>query len=100
LPIGNSDVGYLSNLSSGNLYSFGKITPDSTNSYFPLIQYTITGADIRYLYSCLPAYSLFEAKNRTADKHPVYSAAMQRFFSTETRKSNPVIVQLKPKRNL
>ncbi|GAB3359334.1 hypothetical protein GCM10027566_24830 [Arachidicoccus ginsenosidivorans] len=54
LPIGNSDVGYLSNLSSGNLYSFGKITPDSTNGYLPLIQYAITGADSQYLYSaCL-----------------------------------------------
>lgn len=95
----NNDV-YLNSLSSGKLYSFGKISPDSTNGYFPLIQYAITGADSQYLYSFLPAYSLFEAKNKTADKHPVYSAALQRFFSTENRKSNPVIVQLKPKRNL
>lgn len=101
--MGNSssvDDSYFYNLNNGNLYSFGKITPDSINGYLPIISVAPAAADSNYVYSFVPSYALFSAKDESADKHPNYSPVMQHFFATENRKSNSVLILLKPKKDL
>ena len=94
------DCSYFYNLNNGNLYNFGKITPDSTNGYLPIVSVAPAAADSNYIYSFMPSFALFSAKDQASDKHPVYSPVMQQYFATENRKSNPVIILLKPKKDL
>jgi hypothetical protein len=103
LAKGNSNTShdvFLYGLSSGTLFCLGIVQPDATNGYLPFIDTDISEADKDYIYAAVPAYALFEAKENTAAKHPVYDGQMRQFFATETRKSNPVIVQLKLKKRL
>jgi len=41
---------------------------------------------------------MFTYKEQSVNKNPNYTAAMKNYFKTQDRKSNPVIIQLKPKK--
>lgn len=91
---------FIYNTENGHLYNCDKIIPDSLNSYLPIMRIKISAADNDYFYCAVPAYELFQAKEQTADKHPVYPMELKNYFSTHDRKSNSFIVVLKPKASL
>jgi len=99
LSSGSNDS-YLYNLKSGGIYCSGKITPDSTCGHLPIIGVAPVAADSSYIYAVVPAYQLFQSKDENKDKNPVYSPAMENYFTTQNRKSSSVIAILKPKYNL
>ena len=95
----------LYNLKSRNLISVNKYTPDEKSYFLPVFGQSFSYEsfktnDERYLYNFISSLEMFDAKERTADKKPVYNPVLDNYFKKESRKSNPVIVQLKPKENL
>ena len=97
--------GFIYNLRSGDLVSISKSTPDKQNSYLPFLgnSFAYDGfltEDNKYLFTQVSSLEMFQAKENTASKNPVYDPVLENYFKTENRKSNPVIVQLKPKENL
>ena len=90
------------NLKTGRLVSLERITPDERSSFLPLMGgfYTSIRGMIYndgYFYSHVPSLHMFAAKENTKAKNPKYSNVMEKYFKTEDRKSNPVIVQMKLK---
>lgn len=91
------------NLKTNRLASVERITPDPKSSFLPLIGghfMSVRGLVYNdgYFYSNISSLNLFSAKENTQDKNPKYSPAMEKYFKTEDRKSNPVIVQMKLKK--
>lgn len=95
------------NLKSGELTSFHDLEPDSLSSFLP-----ITDAGVGYdfkrgflafengrFYTCYSSLSMMTFKERSADKHAKYPPLLENYFKTSDRKSNPIIVVLKPKTN-
>lgn len=96
---------FIYNLKSGSLISASKSTPDKENGYLPFFGNNFSYQNFMaqggsYLYTSVSSLEMFQAKEATQDKKPAYSPVMENYFKTESRKSNPVIVQLKPKENL
>lgn len=96
---------FVYNLKSGSLISLSKSTSDKENGYLPFLgdnfyYKNFIARDETYLYSNISSLRLFQAKEATSHKYPVYLPVMENYFNTESRKSNPVIVQLKPKKDL
>jgi 6-bladed beta-propeller len=98
---------FIMNLQSGNLISVPHITSDSISAYLPLtdngdfnVEFANTNfltCDGEYVYTSHSSLLMFRAKEVAADKNVKYNPVLERYFSKETKKSNPVIVQLKPK---
>lgn len=86
---------------TARLVSIERMSPDEQNGFLPLSNYRIYVWGLKYedgyFYSNVSSLQLFTAKEATADRKPKYSPAMEKYFATESRKSNPVIVQLKLK---
>jgi hypothetical protein len=96
---------FIYSFKSGSLIGMDRITPDSKTSYLPFLPLypfddSFLAQEGDYLYSKVSSLALFAAKEKTIDKNPSYPPVLENYFKTETRKSNPVIVQLKPKENL
>lgn len=96
---------FIYNLKSGALISVNKITPDVQNYYLPFLGKGFKDRNFEtqeggYLYTRVSSLEMFHAKEKTADKHPEYPPVLVKYFENESRKSNPVIVQLKPKESL
>lgn len=100
---------FMYNLTSGALKGISHILPDSSSYYLPV---TDDGAgsdfhinnfldcDGKYIYTSYSSLVMFAMKTATADKNINYPPVLQNYFKTENRRSNPVIVQLKPKHKL
>ncbi|MES2427100.1 MAG: 6-bladed beta-propeller [Bacteroidota bacterium] len=97
----NTDPYLLYNLKTRNLISLKKISSSISSSYLPLFSAfgSIIGSDNEYLYSTVSSLDMFQAKESTNSKQPKYSPLLQVYFNTQSRKSNPVIVQLQLKDN-
>ncbi|MEO7315902.1 MAG: 6-bladed beta-propeller [Ginsengibacter sp.] len=96
---------FMFNLKSGSLISISKSTPDKENGYLPFLgdnfyYRNFIARDETCLYSNISSLKMFRAKEETAEKNPIYPPVLENYFKTESRMSNPVIVQLKPKENL
>ncbi len=89
---------FIYNLKTQDLISLNKVSPGIMSSYLPLLSYygSIVGCDGKYIYSTVSSLEMFQAKEATTDKKPNYPPILQEYFSTQDRKSNPVIVQLQP----
>lgn len=77
-----------------------RITPDAKSNYLPLIggnYISMKGLVYHdgYFYGNVPSLHLFAAKENTKEKNPKYPPVLEKYFKTEDRKSNPVIVQMK-----
>ncbi|HEY5391732.1 MAG TPA: 6-bladed beta-propeller [Hanamia sp.] len=88
------------NLKTSRLVSLERITPDEKSSFLPLIAgfyMSVNGLVYNdgYFYSSVPSLQMFSAKENTKDKNPKYPPVLENYFKTESRKSNPVIVQMK-----
>lgn len=100
---------YVYNTQSKNLYCIQRISPDSSNYYLPVSDIlgfvdfansNFLTRDNKYLYTSVSSLQMFKAKSVTTDKHPKYPVALKKYFATQSRKSNPVIIQVKLKENL
>jgi hypothetical protein len=85
---------YLYNLESGSLFFLDHISPDSTNSFLPLSDNIILAADTVSVYTSVAGYEMFESREKEKARKPVYTQTLQKFFKTQNRNSNPVIVKL------
>lgn len=93
---------FLYNLKTGSLLNLPKVSPDESTFFLPTItsNSSIKANDGNYIYSTFSSLELFNAHQAIKDKHPTYSAQLKRYFSTQTAKSNPIIVRLKLQPNL
>lgn len=100
---------FIYNLKSGDLIGINHILPDSSTYYLPITDDGLGGdflisnfltCDGKYIYTAYSSLILFNIKKSSEDKNINYPPILKSYFETETRKSNPVIVQLKPKENL
>lgn len=95
----NADY-YLYNLKTGRLMCMNKISPDSLNSYLPIANITsVMGRNFAYsdgisLYSSVSSLKMFASLEDSKERSVIYPSILQKYFSTQSRKSNPVIVQL------
>jgi hypothetical protein len=93
---------FIYNRKTDRLVSIERMKPDELNGFLPFADWRINYQGLNYIdgffYTTLSSLQLFNAKEATADKKPKYSPAIEKFFTTENRKSNPVIVQLKLKK--
>jgi len=96
------------NLKTGGLLSVNDIEPDE-KSYFLPINDTGVGYDCLikgfllykegYLYTRYSSFAMFAFKEQSAGKNAKYNTVLTDYFKTQNKKSNPVIVLLKPKKN-
>jgi len=96
-------VSLLYSLRSSRLILLDKISADEKTSYLPVSGNTRSDLlffDTGYIYYSFPSLTMISAKEAMGDKRPVYSPVMENYFKTEDRKSNPVLVRLKPKSNI
>lgn len=93
---------FIYELKTGKLVSMERMKPDELNGFLPFTGMRIAWNGLDYnegsFYTSVSSLQLFNAKEAVADKKPKHSPVMEKFFATENRKSNPVIVQLKLKK--
>ncbi|TWF33937.1 6-bladed beta-propeller protein [Chitinophaga polysaccharea] len=87
------------NLGTGALYSLLRISPDVTSFFLPVLgdRASIQACDGQSIYSSVSSLHMFNSFEDNKDKHPNYPPVLKKYFSTQTREGNPVIIQLKPK---
>jgi len=101
---------FIYNLRSGDLISVTHITADSSNYFLPVSDDGIFSvefarrnfltSDGAYVYTSYSSLLMFNVRDATKNKNITYSPVLMKYFTQETKKSNPVIVQFKPKENL
>ncbi|KLT66225.1 6-bladed beta-propeller [Pedobacter sp. BMA] len=96
------------NLKTGDLTSIKNIEPDSlsqflpvtdSGSYYDFANYGFHTFDNGYFYTSYSSLALFSFKDLNAGKNRTYNPVLTKYFETQNKKSNPVIIQLKPKQN-
>jgi hypothetical protein len=55
--------------------------------------------DKSFFYTSYSSLVLFGIKEQNATKDRKYNPALTEYFKTQNKKSNPVLIQLKPKEN-
>jgi hypothetical protein len=94
------------NLKTTELTSLQDLEPDSLSSFLPVTDagvyddFSNHGFHLYqdgYFYTSYSSLAMFSFKEQLGTKHDQFSPEMQAYFKTEDRKSNPIIVQLKPK---
>lgn len=97
---GNMGDNFILSLRTKNLYSFDKISSDEKSFFLPIGNVEMGAFENGTIYNELSSFQMFAAAKERKDapwnSDPVLSA----YFSSESRKSNPVIVALKLKDNL
>nr|WP_294872989.1 6-bladed beta-propeller [uncultured Pedobacter sp.] len=98
---------FIYNLKTAELTSIADIEPDSTSQFLPITdlasQYDFTNKGFHIVtpecfYTSYSSLTLFTAKEQNEDKNRKYNAALTEYFKTQNKKSNPIIIQLKPKK--
>lgn len=92
----------LYSLTTSRLITLDRISPDDKTYQLPVSGYMrseILGCDGGSLYTSFPSMMMFQMKSDMGDQHPPFSKAMEEYFKTQDRKSNPVLVQLIPHSN-
>ncbi|MBB6235539.1 hypothetical protein HDC90_000136 [Pedobacter sp. AK013] len=84
------------------LVAFEKVSPDPSTYFLPFhSQGTISTEGFYfkndYLYTHLSSLEMFGAREATKSKKALYPVALQNYFLTQNRKSNPVIVRMRLK---
>ncbi len=97
------------NLKSGNITSIQDLEPDSLSSFLPITDASGNFYDFRnrgfhllkdgYFYTSYSSLAMFTFKEQLSDKYDKFSQEMQAYFKTQNKKSNPIIIQLKPKKD-
>jgi hypothetical protein len=89
---------FIYNIENGRLVSLERINTDSSNYFLPisgmntiLSGYTYLGGNF---YTQISSFEMFAAYEKNKNKNPQYPPALQEYFKTQNRKSNPVIVKM------
>lgn len=99
--------GFIYNLTTRSSVSIKDLEPDQLSMFLPVTDMAgFTDFDYKgfhlcdgtYLYTSYSSLAMFTYKEQSVNKNPNYTAAMKNYFKTQDRKSNPVIIQLKPKK--
>lgn len=102
----STDYVVLYSLTSKNTILLDRVSGDTSSYYLPVglgrsnPLTKILAADEDSFYGSYSSVAFFYAKDAGTDKAPVYNTVLKNYFTTQSRKSNPVIIQLKPKGNL
>ncbi len=95
------------NTKTAELTSLQDLTPDSLSSFLPVTDagafydFTNNGFNLYkdgYLYTSYSSLAMFTFKEQLGNKNDKFSPLMQEYFKTQNRRSNPIIIQLKPKK--
>ncbi|MFP5078988.1 6-bladed beta-propeller [Pedobacter sp. JCM 36344] len=98
---------FILNLKSNALSSISDIEPDSISQFLPLtdagVHYDFANKgfhlfDRNYFYTSYSSLVLFGFKDQNEGKSRKYDPVLTEYFKTQNKKSNPVIIQLKPKK--
>jgi len=96
------------NLQTGALTSIKNLEADSLSQFLPV---TDGGSftdfynhgfhlyEDDYLYTSYSSLAMFSYKDLNAAKNIKYDPLLSKYFDTQNKKSNPIIIQLKPKKN-
>lgn len=86
---------------SHKLVSLDRITPDAASYFLPFMGEGSKGKGLasnnQYVFGFISSLALFAAHDAAKSNSVEYPAELRRFFETQTRKSNPVIIRMKPK---
>ncbi len=82
------------------LYSWGRIQTDSSSYFLPATSWGIQAISQGKIYSVIPSYLMFQAKGQLEMKLWEKDSVLNKYFTTQDRKSNPVIVEFKLKEGL
>jgi hypothetical protein len=94
---------YVYDTVSHKIVSLERLTPDEATFFLPVFDYNggLKTKGLTYFngvfYSYVPSINMFEVNDKTKSKNPLYPPVLQEYFRTQNRKSNPVIVKMKPK---
>ncbi len=96
------------NLKTTEMTSLQDLQPDSLSHFLPVNDaghyYDFVNRGFLllkddYLYTSYSSLAMFSFKEQLGDTQKTFSPLLDEYFKTQNRKSNPVIVQLKPKKN-
>lgn len=96
------------NLKTTEITSLQDLQPDSLSSFLPVTDagafhdFSNYGFHLYkddYFYTSYSSLAMFTFKEQLGDKYDKFSESMKQYFKTQNRKSNPVIIQLKPKKH-
>lgn len=99
---------FIYNLKNNSITSISDIEPDSLSQFLPVtdagISYEFANRgfhlfDKKYFYTSYSSLALFGVKEQNEGKNRKYDPALTEYFKTQNRRSNPVLIQLKPKDN-
>ncbi|MES2416551.1 MAG: 6-bladed beta-propeller [Bacteroidota bacterium] len=94
-------------LQTGELTSIKDIEPDSLSSFLPITdagvfydyyRYGIHLFDNQSIYTSYSSLAMFTFKEQRAGKQANYNEVLTTYFNTQNKKSNPVLIRLKPKK--
>ncbi len=104
----NERKAFIYNLKNNMVTSISDIEPDSLSQFLPVtdagVHYDFANKgfhlfDGQYFYTSYSSLALFNFKEQNEGKDRKYDPALTAYFKTQNKKSNPVIIQLKPKKN-
>jgi len=104
----NERKAFIYNLQNNMVTSISDIEPDSLSQFLPVtdagVHYDFANKgfhlfDGQYFYTSYSSLALFNFKEQNEGKDRKYDPALTAYFKTQNKKSNPVIIQLKPKKN-
>ncbi|MBP8067688.1 MAG: 6-bladed beta-propeller [Pedobacter sp.] len=97
------------NLKSGELISIQDLEPDSLSSFLPITDASGNFHDFRnhgfhlfkdgYFYTSYSSLAMFTFKEQLSNKYDKFAPEMQDYFKNQNKKSNPILIQLKPKKD-
>lgn len=99
---------FIYNLKSNQLTSTADIEPDTLSQFLPVTDAS-TGYEFMnrgfhlfdkgYFYSSYSSLAMFGYKEQNESKNRKYDPLLTEYFKSQNKKGNPVIIQLKPKKN-
>lgn len=97
------------NLKTGELTSVQDLEPDSLSSFLPVTDASSDFYDFKsrgfhmyengYFYTNYSSLAMFTFKEQSEGKTTKYPPNLEAYFKTQNKKSNPIIIKLKPKQN-
>ncbi|NII85803.1 6-bladed beta-propeller [Pedobacter sp. SG908] len=97
------------NLKTSELTSIQDLEPDSLSSFLPVTDASGNFYDFKnrgfhmyengYLYTNYSSLAMFTFKEQSEGKTTKYPPNLEAYFKTQNKKSNPIIIKLKPKQN-
>jgi|SRR5690606_29903274 len=94
---------FVYNLANNYLISLNRLDIDDTSSYLPIMgrwDNNIKKYDGEYLYCSLSSLEMFNFYEQEKDKNRKYPVVMNAYFKNGNNKDNPVIIRIKPKKDI